>query len=104
MGCAKKVKGREFLFKIALQLGMTVATLENTMSDSELQEWHEYYNLEPFHADRSELQMAVLTTIQSNKAGGKSKMRDFVISHKNEKSSVGMESMSADDINKLAGV
>ena len=106
MGQAKKVEGREFLFKIALALGRTVEELSSSMSWSEYMEWQEYYNKEPFHQDRQEIQMAVLTKMVSSQYGGKSKVADFIITGKTDTSepSLSIEEMSAEDINKLAGV
>ena len=53
------------------------------MSYSEYKEWQEYYNIEPFYADRIEMQIAATNTILSNTAGAKSKLKDFVISRNN---------------------
>jgi hypothetical protein len=81
----KKVEGREFLFKLALELGMTVHQLENTMTHQELSEWYEYYNIEPFKADRQESQLATLSFLISTANGGKSHITDFLITHKKPK-------------------
>lgn len=85
---------------------MTIERIENTMSHSEYLEWIEYYKIEPFAEDRNEVQMAVLSTIQSNKAGGKSKVGDFMVSNKqNGKDKFfAVESATADEIDKIAGV
>ena len=80
----KKVKGREFLFKLAIALGKTVQELENTMTQQEYSEWQEYYNIEPFAADRAEMQLATLSFLTSTTNGGKSKFADFLVSNKNK--------------------
>jgi len=56
------------------------------MSYDELYKWMEYYNKEPFSADRQELQMANLSSIVVNLVG-KSKLgtKDFMICKKEEK-------------------
>lgn len=79
---SKKVKGREFLFKLALALGRTVHELETTMTHQELLEWHEYYNVEPFTADRTEMQLATMSFLISTSNGGKSDIKDFTLSNK----------------------
>lgn len=72
------------------------------MSSGEFLEWHEYYGIEPFAADRNELQMALLS---SSLAMGKSKLDDFIISNKNKtKQKRGISMATAAEINKLAGV
>lgn len=70
-----------FLFKLAIELNYrTVADLKETMSQRELMQWYEFYKLHPFHADRMELQMAVLTDILLKVNGNKdSKPLDFMI-------------------------
>ncbi|MDD5406014.1 MAG: hypothetical protein PHE73_03610 [Sulfurovaceae bacterium] len=77
--------------------------IENTMSSGEYLEWHEYYKIEPFMADRNELQMAMLSSAM---AMGKTKVGDFIISNKALKTNKNRDisTASAADINKLAGV
>ena len=81
MGHAKKVKGREFTFKLALALGKTIEELEHTMTQSELQEWYEYYKIDPFPQDKQELQLATLNFLISTAHGGNSTIEDFLISN-----------------------
>ncbi len=87
MGRAKKVRGREILFKLALNLGRTVSELENSMTHSEYLEWQEYYKTEPFHADRQETQTAVMSFLISTANGGKNKIDDFLLSHRDKSNS-----------------
>lgn len=110
MGYAKKVKGREFTFKLAIALGKTVEEIENTMTHSELQEWGEYVAEYPLPADVSEIQMATLSFLISITNGGKkskSNISDFIVSGKNAKQTSASRSvldMSADELDRLAGV
>lgn len=82
MGQAKKVRGREFLFKLASHLCKTVEELENSMTYTEYLEWQEYHQIEPFFADRMEIQLATQNHISSSVAGGKMKFADFLLSNK----------------------
>ena len=51
------------------------------MSNVEYLQWMEYYKLEPFHADRSELQLAQISDIIVKTAGEKDSMPvDFMLS------------------------
>lgn len=52
------------------------------MSQRELYEWYDYYSQEPFLADRIEIQLATLSFIASNFAGGKSSHDDFMVTKK----------------------
>ncbi len=63
---------------MASHLGRTVAELEHTVSNAELHEWFDYYNQEPFFADRNEQQMAQLSTMVSSFMGGEAEMIDFM--------------------------
>lgn len=61
---------------------MTIAQLKETMSYQEYIEWQEYYNEEPFLADRLELQLAKIG--YTNLATGLGKIdlgfEDFLVS------------------------
>lgn len=46
------------MFKLALNLNKTVAELSSTMSYYEFLQWQDYYNQEPFLADRLEVQLS----------------------------------------------
>lgn len=81
---------------------MSVEQLENNISQSELEEWQEYYTIEPFSEDRNEIQMAVLTGMIANYMGSKSTIESFFITGKKQKKAI--DSFSADEINKIAGV
>ncbi|MFT7880714.1 MAG: hypothetical protein ABXS91_10010 [Sulfurimonas sp.] len=70
------------------------------MSSSELMEWIEYFGIEPFPADRNEIQIAMLSSLISASNGGKAKMNDFILSGK-QKVATSIEDASADDIDKL---
>ena len=61
----------------------TVEELENSMSLRELYDWYEYYNNEPFFADRIEIQLATVCTMIAG-FGSKSKPKhdDFMIRKK----------------------
>ena len=75
-------KNREFLFKLCLHLGYkSVSELEQTLSINELQEWYDFYIMNPFIEDRIELQLATLTEIlvRSNSDTDASAI-DFMIS------------------------
>lgn len=65
-----------------MALGRTVGELEQTISSTELQEWIEYYNLEPFGVDRNEIQLASLSYMLASFMGNtKAKTTDFMPSH-----------------------
>lgn len=49
------------------------------MSIRELYEWYDYYNEEPFLADRLEIQLATLSLMVSGFGKSKSKHSDFMI-------------------------
>ena len=78
--------------------------LERTMSASEYAGWAEYLSTIP---STQELQMARLLYIQHVKAGDTNvKVEDFLIAKEQRESQngVGIDAMTAEDINKLAGV
>lgn len=60
-----------------------MAELEQSLSEGELNEWMEYYMLEPFGSDRNELQMAQLTSLVLSMFGNTGhNYKDFmVVSH-----------------------
>jgi len=60
------------------------------MSSSELLEWIEYFKLEPFEADRNELQMARLT--MATVKGKNMKLKDFMICQHDEPKIENLES------------
>lgn len=53
-----------------------------------MREWVEYYNTEPFFADRLEAQIAQLIAIIVNFMGGKASAQDFSISKAQQKSKI----------------
>ncbi len=55
------------------------------MSLRELYEWYDFYNEEPFFADRLEIQMANLCNIAGSFGGSKLKHSDYMIRKKEEK-------------------
>lgn len=61
----------------------TVTELENFMSVRELHEWYQYYNEEPFIADRLEIQLATIGFIlASQNSKKKFKHSEFMVSKK----------------------
>ncbi len=72
--------------------------IENTMSNTELREWNDYYNLNLFPSDRQELQLAQLLAVVINYMGGKSKVDDFLVRVKSESNS--LDNITAEDIQK----
>lgn len=50
------------------------------MSVQELNEWYDYYQEEPFLADRIEIQIAVLSAVFGNSKGLKHKVEDYLVS------------------------
>lgn len=64
-------------------MGRTVGELEHTLSASELSEWVEFYNEEPFMADRIEVQLARLSAITVSQKSGKAvNVSDFMVTYK----------------------
>lgn len=55
------------------------------MSYSELMEWGEYLSLYPLHEDRSEFQMAVLSTINASSSKKQYEVNDFMVTNKKKK-------------------
>jgi len=55
------------------------------MSYQELYDWYEYYNQEPFLADRLEIQLATVCQMVGSFGGSKLKTKDFMITKKNDK-------------------
>ena len=54
------------MFRLALELGMTVGELESKMAPSELKEWIAYYNIEPFGSDVEGYRHALGVTVFVN--------------------------------------
>lgn len=55
------------------------------MSSSELDEWVEFYNQEPFIVDRLELQLARLSAITASQKTGKTvSVSDYMVTFKKE--------------------
>lgn len=54
------------------------------MSTRELHEWYEYYNQEPFMADRLEIQLARVCHIAGSFGGSKAEFSDYMISNKSK--------------------
>lgn len=82
---------------------MTVERLENEMSADELDDWIEFYNLEPFGDEErmADKRNALNCAISANTMGGESKPSDFEFySNKNESHSSGLdlETMTDEDI------
>lgn len=57
---------RQFLFRLALVLGRTVAELEETLSSRELSEWIAFYAMEPFGEQRADLRSAIIAATVAN--------------------------------------
>lgn len=74
-----------------MNLGRTVSELKHTLSYRELYKWYEYYNEEPFLADRNEQQMAILSNLVASFGGSKAKVKDFMVSNKNKKEPIARE-------------
>jgi len=105
VGQAKKVKGEEHKFRLALALGVSVFELETSMSYSEYLAWQEYLNTVP---TVNEIQMAQLLHIQTAKVGVKNVgVEDYLISkpvNNGETHVVDMDDMTVEQLNKLMEV
>lgn len=55
------------------------------MSYEEFCKWINYYNKEPFAADRQEFQMAHLMQMVASFGGSKTKIKDFMVCKQEEK-------------------
>lgn len=73
------------------------------MTYSELQEWQEYTQHNPFPSETQELQMAVLSFLISTANGGKSKVEDFVISNKQKQKKQSNNAQLENQIKSLFG-
>ena len=71
-------------FKLAESLGMTVSTMKLTMTKAEFNRWILYHKQKP--AEITEVQLAIIATLVSNAAGGKAKVKDFLLSGRDSKS------------------
>jgi len=65
------------------------------MSRQELNGWYEYYQEEPFLADRIELQIATLSAIIGTSKGLKYKAEEYMVTKREQKKS------SIDDVKKM---
>jgi hypothetical protein len=73
-------EARRFRFRLALTLGMTVAELEAKMSVKELDEWAQYYALEPFGEERADYRNALNCLVAAKCNGNKNaKLDDFLL-------------------------
>lgn len=70
------------------------------MSFRELYDWYEYYNNEPFFADRIEIQLATLSLMVSSFGKSKAKHEDFMI-RKKEKDFVGIHKNDTDKLKAM---
>lgn len=69
------------LFRVALALGKTVGELEATVGNAELQEWFEFYRLEPwgYHIENFWAAMGpwIATRIAAGKKAGSVRLENF---------------------------
>ena len=70
-----------FAFKLCLELGLPHPVyLDYLLTKEQMRQWIEYYNTEPFLADRLEAQLAIFMNIIAQIAGAKNtKISDFMI-------------------------
>src|SRR5262249_5007825 len=54
--------GRRFLFRLALELGMTVSELSHRLTMAELAEWQAYAALDPFGNERGDYHAALASS------------------------------------------
>ncbi len=57
------------MFRLALELGRTVAELEQSLGSGELTEWLVFYGIEPFGAVRDNLHAAIISSTIANYSG-----------------------------------
>lgn len=88
---------------MALALGRTVAELEHSISHAELHEWAEYSRLEPFIADRNEVQIAQLSCMVAAFMGEKVELTDFMLSVEKQKKVKSKESALLMKVKALFG-
>jgi hypothetical protein len=66
-------------FILALQFGMSVASLKAMLPASELPYWFALYELDPWGEQRADFRQAITTTaIANTMGGGKAKPADFM--------------------------
>ena len=70
-------------FKLAETLSLPVSAMKAVVTTSEFNGWIKYFNQKP--PDIQEVQLAVISTLISSAAGGKGKVKDFILSGKNGK-------------------
>ncbi len=70
--------------------------MEENLSYSEFCEWCEYFNLYPTHKDISEVQLAVLSSLQQGLKKGTS-YKDFLVSHQGEKKTKKIDGKQLED-------
>lgn len=90
---------------MALNLHKTVEELKHTMSQNEFIEWQEYYNEEPFLADRLEGQLAKIG--YTNLFTGMSKPEiefDYFLRKKIDKNVNSKQDKLENDIKRIFGV
>jgi hypothetical protein len=71
-----------FWFRLAKELGMSVARCQDEVSSSEFGEWIAYYSLEPFGDRLADLRMGTVASVLANVNRGKNspvfKPHDFI--------------------------
>jgi len=74
------IRALRFKYRLALHLGKTLGEIDE-LSGAELNEWAEYFSLEPPLSDRLEVQLARLTSIVYNALANKPlDWKEFLIS------------------------
>jgi hypothetical protein len=77
-----------FLHTLALELGMTVAALEEQMTGREMKSWKQFYSEQPFGSWRHNYHSAMLCSILWNVNAGKGKGKspdDFMFKTQEQK-------------------
>lgn len=75
-----------FRYKLASHLGLVNPfILDDLLPYNVLKGWMEYYELEPFMADRLEANLALIAYMMSSFMGGNSKIEEFFISKREVK-------------------
>lgn len=92
-------QNRTFLFKLSLELGVSIRYLETSMSYNEFLEYQKFYLTNPFHVDRQEIQMATLIDILLKVNGNKeSNAIDYMISITEEQKEKAKQKQKEEDI------
>ncbi len=70
-----------FLFRLAKELGMTVARLQSEMGNDELVEWMAYDRIDPFGDWRGDAHAGIIASVVVNtlSKNGRAKPTDFVL-------------------------